>query len=41
MQRIVDDFRFPVVYPNGAVVYCSSQEEQEKMQAEIKEWLEK
>ena len=42
-QRIPETFSFPIVYPNGTIIYCDTKEEQDIYQRqidELMEWLE-
>lgn len=41
MERIPTTFKYPVVYPNGVVVYCKNEKEQQELMRQIyKYWNE-
>ena len=37
MKRIPTTFAYPVVYPNGAIVWCETEEEQKALKQQIEE----
>lgn len=39
MMRIPKTFSYPVVYPNGVVIYCDNEKEQQRLREQIKEWF--
>lgn len=43
MKRIPSTFAYPVIYPNGAVIYCETEEEANMYRKNIEDlykWLE-
>lgn len=34
-SRIPETFAYPVIYPNGVVIYCDTQEEQEQLRMSL------